>query len=125
MSHCPKWVFEAACAHAASEFLSRQLDLHTVASGYASVFVQFFYQNINPAEVASVVERTLRFLDELDAGESAAPLAIGFCYYKIYYEQPNKARKLKGYSVLPTNRVRIWSTMQRPPSRRLKLMSML
>jgi hypothetical protein len=95
MSHCPKWVFEAACAHAASEFLSRQLDLHTVSSGYASV-LSSFYQNINPAEVASVVERTLRFLDELDAGESAAPLAIGFCYYKIYYEQPNKARKLKG-----------------------------
>ena len=32
----------------------------------------------------------------LNAGETAAPLAIGFCYNKITFEQPNKPRKLKG-----------------------------
>lgn len=95
MSFCPKWVFEAACGYAVSEFLSRQIDLNTVSNGYASV-LSSFYQNINPAEVASVIEQILRFLDELDAGESAAPLATGFCYYKISFEQPNKPRKLKG-----------------------------
>ena len=31
MSFCPKWVFEAACSAAAAEYLSRQLDLNTVA----------------------------------------------------------------------------------------------
>ena len=73
MSYCPKWVFEAACAHAAYEFLSRQIDLNTVSSGYAAV-LSGFYQTINNAEVASVIEQMLRFLDDLDAGEAAAPL---------------------------------------------------
>ena len=95
MSFCPKWVFEAACGHAVSEFLSRQIDLNSVSSGYAAA-LSSFYQNISPAEVASVVEQVLRFLDDLDAGESAAPLAIGFCYNKISFEQPNKPRKLRG-----------------------------
>ena len=72
MSHCPKWVFEAACAHAASEFQPPARS-DTLSKWLCVRFVQF-YQNINPAEVASVIERTLRFLDELDAGESAAPL---------------------------------------------------
>ena len=39
MSFCPKWVFEAACAAAATEYLSRQLDLNTVASGYAATLI--------------------------------------------------------------------------------------
>ena len=95
MSQCPKWVFEAACGQAASEYLSRQIDLNTVSSGYASV-LSSFYQTINPAEVANVIEHILRFLDDLNAGESAAPLAIGFCYNKISFEQSNKPRKLKG-----------------------------
>jgi hypothetical protein len=38
----------------------------------------------------------IRFLDELDAGETAAPLVTGFCYNKIAFDQPNKPRKLKG-----------------------------
>ena len=95
MSYCPKWVFEAACAHAAFEFLSRQIDLNTVSSGYAAV-LSSFYQTISNAEVASVIEQMLRFLDDLDAGEAAAPLAIGFCHNKIFFEQTNKPRKMKG-----------------------------
>ena len=95
MSYCPKWVFEAACGHAASEFLSRQLDLHTVASGYASI-LSSFYKPINQAEIAYVIEQMLRFLDDLDAGEAAAPLPIGFCHNKIFVELPHKPRKLKG-----------------------------
>ena len=95
MSFCPKWVFEAACSAAAAEYLSRQLDLNTVANGYSAVLSEF-YQPINSQEVASVIEQMLRFLDELDAGETAAPLATGFCYNKIAFEQPNKPRKLRG-----------------------------
>ena len=97
MSFCPKWVFEAACAAAAAEYLGRQLDLNTVATGYATTLSDF-YQPIAAQEVAGVIEPMLRFLDELDAGETAAPLATGFCYNKITFEQPNKPRKLKGMS---------------------------
>ena len=66
-----------------------------MANGYSAVLSEF-YQPINPQEVAGVIEQMLRFLDELDAGETAAPLATGFCYYKISFEQPNKPRKLRG-----------------------------
>ena len=95
MSFCPKWVFEAACAAAAAEYLSRQIDLSTVANGYVATLSKF-YQPIAAQEVAGVIEQMLRFLDELDAGETAAPLATGFCYNKIMFEQPNKPRKLRG-----------------------------
>ena len=95
MSFCPKWIFEAACAAAASEYLSRQLDLNTVASGYAATLSKF-YQPVYAEEVAGVIEKMLRFLDELNAGETAALLATGFCYNKIMFDQPNKPRKLKG-----------------------------
>ena len=95
MSFCPKWVFEAACAAAAAEYLSRQIDLSTVANGYAATLSKC-YQPIAAQEVAGVIEQMLRFLDELDAGETAVPLATGFCYNKIMFEQTNKPRKLKG-----------------------------
>ena len=95
MSFCPKWIFEAACAAAAENYLSRQLDLNTVALGYAATLSEF-YQPITAEEIAGVIEPILRFLDELDAGEAAAPMVMGFCYNKINFEQPNKPRKLKG-----------------------------
>ena len=95
MLFCPKWVFEASCAAAAVEYLSRQLDLNAVASGY-SAMLSDFYQPVTAPEVAGVIEQMIRFLDELDAGETAAPLVTGFCYNKIAFDQPNKPRKLKG-----------------------------
>ena len=95
MSFCPRWVFEAACAAAAAEYINRQLDLNTVANGYAATLSKF-YQPIAAEEISGVIERMLRFLDELDAGETAVPLATGFCYNRIAFVQPNKPRKLKG-----------------------------
>ena len=95
MSFCPKWVYEAACAAAGAEYLSRQIDLRTVASGYAGILSEF-YSPISAEEVAGVIEPMLRFLDELNAGDTAATLITGFCYYRITYDQPNKPRKLKG-----------------------------
>ena len=95
MSFCPKWVFEAACAAAGADYLSRQLDLRTVANGYSAILSEF-YQPIAPEEIAGVVEPILRFLDELNAGDTAAPLMLGFCYNRITFEQANKRRKMKG-----------------------------
>jgi len=95
MTFCPKWVFEAACASAAAEYLNRQLNMNTVAGGYAATLSEF-YQTISAEEIAAVIESMLRFLDELDAGDTAVPLVIGFCYNRIIFDQPNKLRKLKG-----------------------------
>ena len=95
MSFCPKWVFDAACSAAGTQFLSSQLDLNTVSNAYAAVLSEF-YQRIAPEEVAGTIEPMLRFLDELNAGDSAATLLLGFCYNKIAFEQQNKPRKMKG-----------------------------
>jgi len=95
MSFCPKWLYEAGCAAAGEEYLRRQIDLRTVASGYAETLSEF-YNPISAEEIAGVIEPMLRFLDELNAGDSAAQLITGFCYYRITYDQPNKPRKLKG-----------------------------
>ena len=95
MSFCPKWIFETACAAAAADYLSRQLDLNTVARGYATTLSEF-YQPIAAEEIADVIGSMLRFLDELDAGESEAPMVIGFCHNRVSFEQPNKPRKLRG-----------------------------
>jgi len=96
MSYCPKWIYEMACAAAGTEYLNRQIDLRTVAAGYAGVLSEF-YSPISAEEIAGVIEPMLRFLDELNAGDSAAPLINGFCYYRITFDQPNKPRKLKGF----------------------------
>ena len=106
MSFCPKWIFEVACASAGSEFLSQQIGLGTVANGYANVLSEF-YKPIKPEEIADVIETLLRFLDELEAGDTAAPLMIGFCYNKVTYEQPNKPRKLKGIFGSSDERVKV------------------
>ena len=95
MNFCPKWVFEASCVAACADFISRQIDLNTVSKSYSTVLSEF-YQPLAPEEISGVIELTVRFLDELDAGEASVPMLSGFCYNKINFEQPNKARKLKG-----------------------------
>ena len=66
-----------------------------MARGYATTLSEF-YQPIAAEEIADVIGSMLRFLDELDAGEAAAPMVLGFCYNRVSFEQPNKPRKLKG-----------------------------
>ena len=95
MSFCPKWVFEAVCAASGAEFLSTKLDLNTVSNGYAAVLSEF-YQPVNPKEIATVIDAMLRFLDELNAADTAATVLTGFCYDKITFEASNKPRKMRG-----------------------------
>lgn len=95
MSFCPKWLFEAACGAAATDFLSKNVDLNTVASSYASVLEEF-YNPILPKEFSDFIVSSLQFLDELNAGEAAAPMLTGFSYNKVSFEAPNKPRKMKG-----------------------------
>ncbi len=95
MSFCPKWLFEAACGAAAADFLGHNVDLNTVASSYAKVLAEF-YNPISPREFAEFIGSALQFLDELNAGEAAAPMLVGFSYNKISFEAPNKPRKMRG-----------------------------
>ena len=95
MKFCPKWVFEAACGAAAADFLSNTIDLDTVGSSYAEALADF-YSPIPPSEFSEFTSSVLHFLDELDAGEAAAPMLMGFCHNKVFFEAPKKPRKLKG-----------------------------
>ena len=95
MSFCPKWVFEAACAAACADYINQQLDLGTISKSYATVLTGF-YQPVSAEEIAGVIEPILRFLDELDAGDAAVLMVMGFCHNRVTFEQPNKPRKLKG-----------------------------
>ena len=94
-SFCPKWLFEAACGAAAADFLSHSVDLDTVASSYSKVLEEF-YNPISPSQFGEFIGSALQFLDELNAGEAAAPMLIGFSYNKISFEAPNKPRKMRG-----------------------------
>ena len=95
MSFSPRWVFEAGCAAAGSDYLKKNTDLNTIANSCAAVLSKF-YEPVHPGEVAAVIEAMVRFLDELKAGEDAEPLLISFCYNQIYFERSNKPRKMKG-----------------------------
>ena len=95
MKFCPKWVFDAACGAAAADFLSNTIDLDTVGRSY-SLALADFYSPIAPSEFTDFISSVLHFLDELNAGEAAAPMLMGFSHNKVFFEAPKKPRKLKG-----------------------------
>ena len=95
MAFCPKWVFEVACGAAAADFLSNEIDVSTVASAYSKVLAEF-YEPISPDEFSQFIATALQFLDELSAGETAAPVLTGFSHNKATFEASNKPRKLRG-----------------------------
>ena len=95
MKFCPKWVFEAACGAAAADFLSNTIDVDTVGSSYSAALSDC-YSPIAPREFSEFISSVLQFLNELDAGEAAVPMLIGFTHNRVFFEAPNKPRKLKG-----------------------------
>ena len=94
MSFCPKWIYEIACAHAAIQFLSSALDSNTVSQANAQTLGKY-YSEIPHQELVSFVDKTVRFLDEIKAGDSAVELLHGFCHNRVHYEGPRKPRKMK------------------------------
>ena len=95
MKFCPKWIFEAACGAAAVDFLSNKIDIDTIGSSYSAALADS-YSPISPREFSEFISSVLHFLNELDAGEAAAPMLIGFTHNRVFFEAPNKPRKLKG-----------------------------
>ena len=95
MKFCPKWIFEAACGAAAVDFLSNKIDLDTIGSSYSAALSDS-YSPIAPREFSEFISSVLHFLNELDAGEAAAPMLIGFTHNRVFFDAPNKPRKLKG-----------------------------
>ena len=95
MSFCPKWIFEVAGALAGADYLAKQTDLGTVAKSYA-ITLGKHYESVSDKEIFAFVDGAVRFLDELNAGDTAVDLLNGFAFYRVTYESPNKPRKLRG-----------------------------
>lgn len=91
---CPRWLFEACCGSATSEYLRLDLPVEMIGSKYSKV-MSVDYHGIDETSITMMIETMVLFLNEISAGENAADYALGFCYYRTVFEKPNSERKIK------------------------------
>ena len=91
---CPRWLFEACCGSATSEYLRLDVPIEMIGSKYSKV-MGVDYQGIDESSITMMIETMVLFLNEISAGENAADYALGFCYYRTVFEKPNSERKIK------------------------------
>lgn len=94
MTYCPNWIFDAVCAQVASEFISQDLPLRTLAKKYADGLADKFAP-ITPEEIEQTAEEFIRALDEVKVESEAVNLLNSYCYFRILYESNNVKRKMK------------------------------
>lgn len=94
MSFCPDWIFDAAMARAAEEFLAGALPLNTISKKYGDGLSEK-YDEVRPEELSGGIESVVRFLAEVEAGDEAVNFLRGFCFFRLHFEGTNKPRKLK------------------------------
>ena len=94
MTFCPDWIFDAAMARSAEEFLAGEVPLHAIASKYAKGLSEK-YSEVRIDELSQGVEDLVRFLGEVDAGDEAVNFLRGFTYFRLRFEAANKPRKLR------------------------------
>lgn len=92
--YCPSWIFNAASARSAYEFLSSEMPLEACAKKYA-VGLSESYSEIQPELILVAATPCLEFLSELEAGERAAEFLNDYVYNEIYFEKVNVPRKMK------------------------------
>ncbi|MEX0503728.1 hypothetical protein AB3X55_09050 [Alphaproteobacteria bacterium LSUCC0719] len=110
MPHCPGFMFDVAAARTASEFLSSELGLESFSKKYFEGLCEH-YEDITHDEINGAAEDMLQFLAEIEAGDSAFDLLISFSYFRIYFEGPNRPRKIKPMfgSIEDPVKVKEWS----------------
>ena len=91
---CPRWLFEACCGSATSEYLRLDLPIEMIGSKYSGAMAND-YQGIDASLINMMIENMVLFLNEIAAGENAADYALGFCYYRTIFEKPKSERKIK------------------------------
>ena len=91
---CPRWLFEACCGSATSEYLRLDLPVEMIGRKYSKV-MSVDYQGIDGSSITMMIETMVLFLNEISAGENAADYALGFCYYRTVFENPKSERKIK------------------------------
>ena len=91
---CPRWLFEACCGSATSEYLRLDLPIEMIGKKYSHIMAED-YEGIDAPHIGMMIEKMVLFLHEIAAGEDAADYALGFCYYRTVFESPNRERKMK------------------------------
>ena len=94
MSYAPDWIFDIAIVRTASEFLSLTQPMDSLAKKYANGLSDV-YREVYFEEILEPAEEILRFLSEVKAQHMAVELLKDFSYFRMYYVNPRKPRKLK------------------------------
>ena len=94
MSYAPDWIFDIAIVRTASEFLSLTQPMDSLAKKYANGLSEI-YREVYFEEILEPGEEILRFLSEVKAQHMAVELLKDFSYFRMYYVNPRKRRKLK------------------------------
>ena len=94
MSYAPDWIFDIAIVRTASEFLSLTQPMDSLAKKYANGLSEI-YREVYFEEILEPAEEILRFLSEVKAQHMTVELLKDFSYFRMYYVNARKSRKLK------------------------------
>lgn len=92
--YCPGWMFNAAAARVAFDFLNSEMPIESFAKKYATGLSEV-YSDVPMEMLAASATPCLEFLSEVEAGERAADFLNDYIYNEIYFERVNVPRKMK------------------------------
>lgn len=94
MSYTPDWIFDISIVRTASEFLSLTQPMDSLAKKYSTGLSEI-YSEVYFEQILEPAEEILRFLSEVKAQHMAVELLKDFSYFRMYYVNPKRRRKLK------------------------------
>ena len=94
MSYAPDWIFDISIVRTAGEFLSLTQPMDSLAKKYATGLSEI-YREVYFEEILEPAEEILRFLSDVKAQHMAVELLKDFSFFRLYYVNPRKKRKLK------------------------------
>jgi hypothetical protein len=94
VSYTPSWIFDISVVRVASEFLTLNQPIDSLAKKYATGLSES-YSEVYLEEILEPAEDILRFLSDVKAQHMAAELLSDYSYFRMYYVTPKKRRKLK------------------------------
>ena len=108
--HCPSFIFDMSAGRIAAEFLEGEVGLEAFSAKYAVALAER-YVDIDQDSLHQAAEAMMQFLSEIEAGENAIVLLNGYIYYRLYFEGPNRPRKLKPMfgTIEDPTKVKEWS----------------
>ena len=109
--HCPSFIFDMSTGRVASEFLEGEFGLEAFSAKYAASLGER-YAEIDQDSLHQAAEAMMQFLSEIEAGENATTLLDGYVYNRLYFEGPNRPRKLKPMfgSIEDPTKLKEWSS---------------